>query len=692
MGGIGKTELALQYAHFHLKQKTYKGGICWLDCRDENVGLQIVGFTNSQFNLQIPEEYDLQTRINFCWGNWPQGDVLIIFDDVVDYNVIKDCIPPGNSKFKTIITTRKKWLGQSFEKLELEVLDLTSALDLLISFVGNSRINSELQEAEELCKYLGFLPLGLELVARYLERKPGLTLAEVRKRLRLEDDSLKLFSTDMTATRGVAAAFELSWNELDEDSKTLGCLLSLFASAPIPWDLVEKCLLKNQNQEKGIIQLWFPTFLRLWLFCFPRKVVNVLDLNTWKNKRDDELINFSLLQYLGGNNYGFHPLIRDFFQNKLSGLDFVKEMKRNICQIIAGVARKIPYSNEITVEQVKVVEINIPHIKEIADNLAEYLNDDDLTTPFIRLGWFYQEQGLYPLAQPWLEKVKEIAEKRLDKNNPNIAAVYNNLAELHKLQGKYEKAETLYLQAIKIHKIALPKNHPNMAAILNNLAELYQLQGKYEKAETLYLQAIEIDKIVLPENHPRLAAILNNLASLYYEQGKYEKAEPLFLETMEINKIALPKNHPNMANSLNNLASLYESQGKYEKAETLYLQAIEIDKIALPKYHPQLAAHLNNLATLYREQGKHKEAKPLCLQAIEIDKIALPENHPSIAKDLNNLAGLYKSQGKYEEAEPLYLKAIEILKQSLGEEHPDTQTVIKNYQIFLNKKNNEENE
>ena len=170
MGGIGKTELALQYAHFHLKQKTYKGGICWLDCRDKNVGLQIVGFTNSQFNLQIPEEYDLQTRINFCWCNWPQGDVLIIFDDVEDYNVIKDYIP-GTSKFKTIITTRKKWLEQSFEKLELEVLDLTSALDLLIHFVGDSRINSERQEAEELCKYLGFLPLGLELVARYLQRK-----------------------------------------------------------------------------------------------------------------------------------------------------------------------------------------------------------------------------------------------------------------------------------------------------------------------------------------------------------------------------------------------------------------------------------------------------------------------------------------------------------------------------------------
>ena len=149
MGGIGKTELALQYAHFHLKQKTYKGGICWLDCRGKNVGLQIITFAISRFNLQISEQYDLQTRIQVCWDNWPQGDVLIIFDDVVDYGEIEDCIPPESPRFKAIITTRKKWLQQSFEKLELEVLDISSAIDLLISFVGSSRIEAERKEAEE---------------------------------------------------------------------------------------------------------------------------------------------------------------------------------------------------------------------------------------------------------------------------------------------------------------------------------------------------------------------------------------------------------------------------------------------------------------------------------------------------------------------------------------------------------------
>ena len=361
----------------------------------------------------------------------------------------------------------------------MEVLDKDAALELLISYVGSARIQGELEEAEALCKDLGFLPLGLELVARYLERKPSLSLAKTRERLGLEHKSLETFSQDMTAERGVAAAFELSWNELDEDSQELGCLLSLFAAAKIPWNLVEQCL-------------------------------SDVDEEDLEDRRDEKLVNLSLLQSLGDNCYEFHPLIREFFRNKLLELDLVEEMKQNICRVIVGMARKIPYG--ITVEQVKEVEIDIPHITEIADNLAEYLSNDDLITPFTRLGSFYEGQGLYPLAQPWLEKGKEIAEKRLDKNNSDIAIVYNNLALLYRAQGKYEAAEPLFLQAIEIDKITLPENHPQLAIRLNNLALLYESQGKYQAAEPLYLQAIEIDKIALPENHPSLAI---NLALLY---------------------------------------------------------------------------------------------------------------------------------------------------------------------------------
>jgi hypothetical protein len=46
MGGVGKTELAIQYTQKHASH--YEGGICWLFAREFNIGTQIVGFAQSQ--------------------------------------------------------------------------------------------------------------------------------------------------------------------------------------------------------------------------------------------------------------------------------------------------------------------------------------------------------------------------------------------------------------------------------------------------------------------------------------------------------------------------------------------------------------------------------------------------------------------------------------------------------------------
>ena len=42
MGGVGKTELATQYARQH--EADYPGGICWLNARDTNLAAEIIQF------------------------------------------------------------------------------------------------------------------------------------------------------------------------------------------------------------------------------------------------------------------------------------------------------------------------------------------------------------------------------------------------------------------------------------------------------------------------------------------------------------------------------------------------------------------------------------------------------------------------------------------------------------------------
>ena len=648
MGGVGKTELSRRYAHAH--KSVYPGGICWLEVPAGDVGIQILRFAQNNLGLILPEEEDLLGRLRYCWQNWSEGEALLIYNDVTDYeNQVKPFLPP-DSRFRVLLTTRKSF-GKAFRELRLDVLPPLLAMELLKLILGRDRVLQEPWKARELLKWLGYLPLAIELVGRYLDEywdslnRDNLALTKMLQRLQgksLEHKAM-LANELINYPDGVAEAIALSWDRLDENTQVISMFLGLFALAPFRLSL-------DGIEDDEELEVW---------------EVGIGDLE-----------NLHLLKGVESGVYSLHPLVREFLQIKLREYPEADELKRGFVVAIVEAAGKIPYN--ITREQVQGVEVDIPHIMQVAENLAEYLSDDDLIVPFIRLGSFYEGQGFYPQAQPWLEKGREIAEKRLDKDNPDVATVYNNLAGLYSSQGRYEAAEPLYLQAIEIHKIALPENHPSLATDLNNLAGLYRSQGRYEAAEPLYLQAIEIHKIALPENHPSLATDLNNLAGLYRSQGRYEAAEPLYLQAIEIHKIALPENHPSLATHLNNLAGLYRSQGRYEAAEPLYLQAIEIHKIALPENHPSLATHLNNLAELYRSQGRYEAAEPLYLQAIEIDKIALPENHPSLATDLNNLAGLYESVGRYEAAEPLYLQAIEIDKIALPENHPSLATHLNN--------------
>ena len=571
MGGIGKTELCRRYAYAH--KSAYPGGICWLEVPTENAGIQILRFAENNFQLVFSSDQDLPERLRYCWQKWSEGNTLLIYNDVTDYNTqVKPFLPPDLSRFRVLLTTRKSF-GSAFRELRLDVLKPLAGMKLLKSILGRKRLLREPRKARELLIFLGYLPLGIELVGRYLDEywqslnRDGLALTKMLKRLEGKSLEHQAMSSNelINYPYGVAGAIALSWEMLDENTQEMGLTLGLYALAPIrlSWDGIED----DEELERWEIAL-------------------------------GNLENLHLLKSVEPGVYILHSLVREFLQMKLKEYPRADELKRGICQVVAEAARNIP--DKITVEQVKEVEVDIPHIMEVAAVLTEYLSDDDLIFPFNGLGRFYEGQALYSQAQPWLETGKEIAEKRLDKDNADIGNIYNSLAGLYKSQGKYEAAEPLYLQAIEINKIALPENHPHIATGLNNLASLYESQGKYEAVEPLYLQAIEIDKIALPENHPGIATDLNNLAGLYRSQGKYEAAEPLYLQALEIVKIALPENHPSLATGLNNLAGLYEFQGKYEAAEPLYLQALEIDKIALPENHPDIARDLNNLALLYR--------------------------------------------------------------------------------------------
>ncbi|MEH2144038.1 tetratricopeptide repeat protein [Nostoc sp.] len=490
MGGLGKTELALQYAKAH--REIYKGGICWLLAKTGDVGIQIVQFARTQLDLNPPENLTedsnqkLLAQVQYCFRHWPEGDVLLVLDDVSDYEQVKPYLPSPSSRFKVLITTRHYFGG--IAQLSLDVLQPEAALELLKSLLKETpgRIEKELAVANQLCEWLGYLPLGLELVGRYLARKRDLSVTEMLQRLkekRLDERSLSKPKSEgnMTAQQGVLAAFELSWQELEDDDKQLGCLLSLFAAAPISWKLVEQFVPEEDEEEIEEI-------------------------------RDDKLLNLYLLQRKGEGIYQLHQLLREFFQYKLTGLEQAEKLKRSLCRVMVAVAKEIP--QDPILEQINAVSPAIPHIAEVAKNLIEYVSDEDSPWPFVGNARFYHGQGLYDQALPWYEKCLEISKKRLGEEHPSVALSLNNLALLYQSQGKYSEAEPLLQQALALSRQLLGEEHPDVALSLNSLALLYDSQGRYSEAEPLYIQALDICKRQLGLDHPNTVTVRQNLADL----------------------------------------------------------------------------------------------------------------------------------------------------------------------------------
>lgn len=335
--------------------------------------------------------------------------------------------------------------------IDLDVLDENSALDLLRSLVGDhekpleqKRIDREIEIAEQLCEWLGYLPLGLELVGSYLAHSEDMELKELWEELndeKLKADALEGIEGELRTPMGVIKAFQLSWQSLSDQAKELGYRLSLFTSADIAWEWVEG--LFPQDQHKIV-----------------RKI------------RDKELLKFSLLQETGDKSYKLHPLIREFFIAKQGEIENIDECKRDFCRVMVAIAQQIPQT--VTLSVITSVTPVIPHLKEVAEKLIDWVEDEDVIWPNEGLGRFYQGQSVYSKAEKYYKQSVKVTQRRLGDNHPSVAISYNNLAGLYDEMGRYGEAEPMYHKALEIRLEQLGDSHPDIAQSYNNLALLYQ--------------------------------------------------------------------------------------------------------------------------------------------------------------------------------------------------------------------------
>jgi tetratricopeptide (TPR) repeat protein len=676
MAGVGKTELALQYASSY--GQSYGGGCYWLGMRDKELADVLAQHLKDAFDLDLPlEKIDRIDRSRWCWDQWERNlpedsTVLVVLDNVDEAHQIGGMLP-GNPRFRLLVTTRKLALDITFKEEQLEEFTNPAALAFLSELL-DSRVDRETEAAQWLCHdLLGNLPLGIELAGRYLQQDSELSISEFVSKLSIvyeavDQHDTRLFYPTMTAERGVKSAIELSWQKLESDSQTVAMLLGLFALQVIPWELATEMAeiagsVQSERETasaKGIHQklaiLWKQLTKRAEMAeAKGGEKINIKEVR-------QQLENLNLIKWdKDRKTVTLHALVRVFLQEKSQSITSLK-------QIFVDTLSRRSYlaTQDMNLEQVTVIRNVVPHIEEVANYYSDLLQDDKLLQIFVGAAFFYSSQGLYALAELLLINCLEVIERRLGVDHLLVATSLNNLGAMYSYQGRYKEAEPLCLRSIEISKI---QQGEDLAISLNNLGGVYFHQGRYSEVEPLYLTSLDISKKKWGESNLIVSEIFDNLGRLYCHQGLYTESESFHLKAIKINESQLGFEHTKVAKNLNNLAELYREKGDYIKAEPLYLRAIEINEFKLGVDHLDLADNLNNLALLYAAEGNNSKAKPLYLRSLEIRECKLGVYHPRVSDSFNNIANLYQSEGDYNEAERLYLRSLEIDKRCYGEDH-----------------------
>src|SRR6266496_3999230 len=169
MGGIGKTQTALEYVYTN--KDTY-GRIYWITAVDQASLLS--GYLKIALKARLKSLLQLKP-VEIAEGvlSWLRKEKswLIVIDNLDDINVVTGFLPQKGPHQHTLITTRDpNSAGIPAEGLELPLLDAVDSIDLLytLSKIDSTANSPEHVQAAQIVEELGYLPLGIEQAAAYV--------------------------------------------------------------------------------------------------------------------------------------------------------------------------------------------------------------------------------------------------------------------------------------------------------------------------------------------------------------------------------------------------------------------------------------------------------------------------------------------------------------------------------------------
>ncbi|MEU4404570.1 FxSxx-COOH system tetratricopeptide repeat protein [Streptosporangium sp. NPDC023963] len=652
LGGVGKTQVALEYAHRFMADYDV---VWWIPAEHLDQINPVMAELAPLLRLRVGDnvaEAAQAAREALRQGD-PYENWLLIFDNADNPKDLERFLPSGAGH--VLITSRNTDWSRVAEPLAVDVFTRQESIEHLLRRAPG--LASE--DADRVARALGDLPLAIEQAGAWLEQTgmpAGQYVEQLEGRL---TEVLALAEPQSDYPIPVMATWNLSFDRLRERSPAsvrLLELLAFFAPEPISLDMLYSDAMVNCLAP-------FDEAVREKLMLGPV----ILQLGRYALAKVDQ----------ADNSIQVHRLIQAVVRSQMDA-DQLDRTVHDVHRVLVAARPRVGDTDDPE---------NWPRYEEIWPHLvpsaAAGCDEEETRRLLIDRVRYLWKRGEFGASLQLGSQLEEQWNEKLGKGDRQTVHLRFHLANTLRSQGRYGEARTVDTEVLTQQRRELGDYHVYTLMTAGGLAADLRALGDFQQALEMDGETYERLKELFGIDHRRTLMAAHNLGTSLRLAGHFARARDLDQETTDRRKVVLGDTHPYTLYSAASLARDLRELGNFR-------DCLEMMRVTLEQYRQVLGDDwldtlrtANGLATALRRAGRESEARRQAEETVAQYSARYGPTMPDTLVASLELASCLALTQEVDRARDLAADAMGHFSRVYGEDHPYTLTAANNLAIYL---------
>jgi tetratricopeptide (TPR) repeat protein len=689
MGGVGKTQLVVEYVYRHIEQYDL---IWWIAAEQSSSVLGSLTSLADRLGLATTEDRQQNARI--VLDALAGGDLswLLVYDNADDPDTLDQFLPSSGGD--VIVTSRIQEWAAVGPAIEVDVFRRDESIELLRKRTRDSDGNARIEEpdARELADKLGDLPLALEQAAAWYLA----TAMPIKEYIELLDTHIELLTEGKPINYpvSVAAFVTLAMEQLRRDAPATAQLFELFAylgGEPVAVSLLV-------YGKDAVVTEPLRTMLRAKIQL---------------NRAVRDLNRFGLAKVDATQRIQVHRLVQRVLRDSMPP-ELGKATLRNVRNILiqaspgdpdessdmerhADLGPHIDTADLTHADSIEAREVVLDYSRylwitgdydtsrRLAERAASTWEKDDsdpklgpdgemtlrarsqLANALRTIG---DSAGAAPLASDTYNRFRDSA--LLGPNHEYTLICGNQVGADLRIAGRYVDALDFDRRSVAAHlEVFQAEDDIYTLRAKSNLAVDFRMVGDFPAAFRLDQEIAEYWQDVGRTDRRALAAYMN-MARSYYGMGAYANGLKIMEDWREALHYTIGSNHRLALLADRTFGILLRKAGRLDDAVALLAETEKRTRARFGSNHEYTVAAAVSLANALREAHEYDEARKQIADALGRYKSDFGDRHPLTLVATVNDAIIRRAQGDVDEARALDEHCYTQLAQALSHDHPYT--------------------